>query len=468
MSNKVILMLLSFFTLESGAKNLISLRSGVVEFVIAKQLFSNMATPVADFTCNDSIICVGATVNFTDLSLNAPISWNWTFSGGTPNTSILQNPSVVYSTPGTYSVKLVVTNSSGSDSLTKTAYIVVSPLPTVTVSSAVQVCSGVPATISATGSPVGGTYLWQPGNNSAQSISVTPTGTTLYTVTYSTGCGSGATDTVSVLVSPVPVLTFSASISSGCPVFCTQFVARNEAANVTITSWDWSFGDGSSDSIQSPTHCYNAPGTYSVVLTAQSSAGCSSTYQAPNAIRVYAPPQAAFSYSPNPVTIDNPIVTFTDNSTGAYKIVQWFWKFGDNSDSSISQIENPQYTYTDTGTFCPRLVIVDIHGCTDSTTQCFSINSVYSFYIPSAFSPNGDGHNDVFMPQGTAFHNYEMYIYDRWGMQLFHTTNILEGWNGGVNNGSKICMEDSYVYVVNVTDNYGTTHHYTGALYLLK
>ena len=75
--------------------------------------------PTADFSGNPLSGCAPMTVNFTDLSLNTPTSWNWTFTGGTPASSTLQNPSVTYNTPGTYSVTLVATNASGSDTRIK-------------------------------------------------------------------------------------------------------------------------------------------------------------------------------------------------------------------------------------------------------------------------------------------------------------------------------------------------------------
>ncbi len=66
--------------------------------------------PVANFTASTTMICVGQSITYTDLSTNAPTTWNWTFTGGTPPTSTMQNQTVVYNTPGTYSVKLVVSN----------------------------------------------------------------------------------------------------------------------------------------------------------------------------------------------------------------------------------------------------------------------------------------------------------------------------------------------------------------------
>lgn len=81
--------------------------------------------PVADFSANSTNINEGDSVNFTDLSTNSPTSWSWTFAGGTPGTSTDQNPTVTYSTAGTYAVTLTASNSGGSDVETKTGYITV-------------------------------------------------------------------------------------------------------------------------------------------------------------------------------------------------------------------------------------------------------------------------------------------------------------------------------------------------------
>jgi vibriolysin len=83
------------------------------------------APPVANFSGNPTTVLVGNSVAFTDLSTNTPTSWSWSFPGGTPSTSTAKNPTVTYSTLGSYNVTLTATNSYGSDSETKTAYITV-------------------------------------------------------------------------------------------------------------------------------------------------------------------------------------------------------------------------------------------------------------------------------------------------------------------------------------------------------
>lgn len=84
--------------------------------------------PVADFTASSTSITAGQSINFTDQSTNTPTSWQWSFSGGSPNTSTSQNPqNIVYANPGTYDVTLTAINATGSDVETKTSYITVNP-----------------------------------------------------------------------------------------------------------------------------------------------------------------------------------------------------------------------------------------------------------------------------------------------------------------------------------------------------
>ena len=85
-------------------------------------------TPVADFSNKSYMICTGDVITFTDASWNnTPTGWNWTFAGGTPSVSTAQNPVITYNSPGVYDVTLTVSNAAGSNSLTRTGIIVVSP-----------------------------------------------------------------------------------------------------------------------------------------------------------------------------------------------------------------------------------------------------------------------------------------------------------------------------------------------------
>ncbi|HNF49180.1 MAG TPA: PKD domain-containing protein, partial [Chitinophagales bacterium] len=95
------------------------------KFFSASTCNAGPSAPVANFTSNKTTVCVGGTVAFTDNSSNTPTSWSWTFAGGTPATSTLQNPTVTYNSAGTYTVTLTATNSLGSNTITQTNYITV-------------------------------------------------------------------------------------------------------------------------------------------------------------------------------------------------------------------------------------------------------------------------------------------------------------------------------------------------------
>ena len=115
----------------------------------------------ANFTANKTNICSGSTIHFTDESTGSPTNWKWTFTGGTPNTSTAQNPMVSYDSAGTYAVKLVVSNTGGTDSLEQTGYITVtaSPVAGLIAANPDTVCSGDSSRLSAVGSS--GTLQWQ-------------------------------------------------------------------------------------------------------------------------------------------------------------------------------------------------------------------------------------------------------------------------------------------------------------------
>jgi gliding motility-associated-like protein len=123
----------------------------------------------------------------------------------------------------------------------------------------------------------------------------------------------------------------------------------------------------------------------------------------------------------------------------------------------------------DTGSYCPQLIVENNKGCADTITKCLQVIPLFTLYIPTAFSPNGDGVNDIFEPKGTYIKSFEMYIYNRWDMvELYHTTDITKGWNGTVNGGSNIAQEDTYIYKIIVIDWSNIQHSYFGEVTVLK
>jgi gliding motility-associated-like protein len=398
-------------------------------------------------------ICIGQNVVLT-----ASGASSYTWSPGT-GLSCTACDSTTASPSFTTTYTITGTDSHGCINTT-TATVQLAQPPQLSVSPPQSICIGASVVLTATGS--GGTYTWQPGNLPGSTITVSPSATTIYTVNLSGSC-SIATDTVKVTVNPLPVPGFSTSLQQGCFPLCIQF---RDMSTGNINQWNWVFGTGDSSNAHNPIYCYQNSGEYNVSITVTTTAGCSSTLKIADMIDVFGHPNAAFIESPQPTTISNPNIQFTNQTTDLYGIASWTWTFGDPSDSIASHIENPTHTYPDTGTYCATLIAVNEHGCADTITHCLIIEPSYEIYIPSAFTPNSDGVNDVFMPVGKYIKSYQLYIFDRWGMQLSNTTN--EGWNGRVNNGAATCQEDSYVYLLTVTDNQGNQHKYIGKVSLIK
>ena len=143
------------------------------------------SAPVADFSANTTTVCLGESINFSDLSTNTPTSWLWNFGDGGSSSS--QNTTYTYNTPGTYTVTLTATNASGSDDEVKTNLITVNALPSINTSSTNETCLKNDGTATASG---GGTYVWN-----TVPVQNTPTATGLsegnYTVTVTlNGCSA--------------------------------------------------------------------------------------------------------------------------------------------------------------------------------------------------------------------------------------------------------------------------------------
>ncbi|HWY97860.1 MAG TPA: gliding motility-associated C-terminal domain-containing protein, partial [Bacteroidia bacterium] len=205
----------------------------------------------------------------------------------------------------------------------------------------------------------------------------------------------------------------------------------------------------------------------SVGLSVISSSGCKASQTSSGLITVYSHPQADFTYSPNAITEMDPLVQFTDLSKDAYGINAWYWTFGDSYNSSL---QNPIHSYGDTGRFCTTLKVTNTHGCTDTITECLDIQPIFTIYIPNAFTPNANGLNDVFTAKGVGIKDFEMWIFDRWGQQLYYTNNIYTGWDGKVQRGAsgQIVQEDTYVYLIEVIDLFNKSHRYLGRVSVIK
>ncbi|MCF8244899.1 MAG: PKD domain-containing protein [Saprospiraceae bacterium] len=312
-----------------------------------------LVPPVAGFTANTTSGCTPLTVNFTSTSSGAN-SYAWTFPGGTPSTSTMQNPTVVYTTAGSYDVTLVVTNPAGSDTLTQTNYVIANTTPVAGYTSSV---SGTTATFTNT-STNATSYAWAFGDGGTSTLA-NPTHTYatdgVYTVVLSAtnACGTVTSSQTVTIVTP-PTAGFTANNTTGCAPLTVQFTNQS-SANATTFAWTFPGGTPGTSSAQNPSVTYSTAGTYTVTLTASNSAGSNTSTQT-NYITVNTTPLAGYTSSVSGTT-----ATFTNTSTNA---TSYGWTFGDGGTSTLA---NPTHTYATDGVYTVVLSATNTCGTVTSS-----------------------------------------------------------------------------------------------------
>lgn len=167
--------------------------------------------------------------------------------------------------------------------------------------------------------------------------------------------------------------------------------------------------------------------------------------------------RADFDYS-----IEGKFVNFSNKSTN---YISSLWNFG--WENNISTDENPSYTYTDSGGYDVKLVVQNSIGCIDSITKTLRISSGIIFYVPNAFTPNGDGINDTFSFLGLEIEEFKMIIYNRWGEEVFSSEDINRSWDGKTFSGNQ-APEGVYSYLVYAEGYDGKKINTSGNITLLK
>jgi gliding motility-associated-like protein len=181
-----------------------------------------------------------------------------------------------------------------------------------------------------------------------------------------------------------------------------------------------------------------------------------------DAIDILPKPLAIINAAPLITNISNASITFYNYSVGGDF---WDWMFNDPKNST-SSMKNPSFMYLDTGIFRAELIATNLYGCSDTAYVNIVIKDDYTLYIPSAFTPDLSL-NNYFGPQGIHVSDYVMYIFDRWGNQLFMTTDLSNTWDGTDSNGNKL-PQNVYVYWIQTSDVDGNKHQYNGTVTLLR
>jgi gliding motility-associated-like protein len=399
--------------------------------------------PNPTITVNNASICLGESAGLTASGAN---TYNWT-----PATFLSQTSgSSVVSKPTTTTNYVVTGTDNYGCSGTTTAKVFVYPLTTVTAISK-QIClnQSTPLTVSGAAN-----YSWTPASGlnptTGANVIANPTTTTIYTISATSLYNCTATTTVQVTVNPIPTIVASTD------TICEGQYGDLTASGANTYTWQPTGYTGSNT-----TDLPFVSTTYTV--TGTSIYGCTQTSTAFIYVKTY--PNVDFDVNPGTASIYEAKINFTNLTTP--KDNKYVWLFGDDSTSTL---EHPVHIYGDTGKYKVCL-FADKDGCIRELCKPVIIIPEWTFYVPNAFTPNGDKYNEGFIGVGTYIKTYEMWIFDRWGNLIYHCRDMDKPWNGRVNNGingEEVAQQDVYIWKIKITDVFDKKHAYLGPVTIVK
>jgi gliding motility-associated-like protein len=246
-------------------------------------------------------------------------------------------------------------------------------------------------------------------------------------------------------------------MTSVCQGYASSFFDASTISPDTLVAWNWNFGDGNTSTVVNPQNTYSSTGVYNVNFTVTSNRGCSDI--AVKTVTVHARPHADFAISSSTVlAYEN--VSFTDQSSPAGTMASWYWNFG----NATSTLQNPNNSFPDKGIYTVTLAVIDNNGCADTAKKDVLVYLLPM--VPTAFTPNHDGHNDVLYVKGGPYASMYMRVYNNWGELIFESRDQEVGWDGTYK-GEPVPL-GVYVYILDVNLYNGTSVRKTGDVTVLK
>ncbi len=379
--------------------------------------------------------CPGTPVNFTNTgSTGGSWSYNWSFgTNAAPSGSGAEHPSgIIYSQGGAKKVSLTVTN--GLCTKTDTMSILIYPRPVADAGMDTTICAG--ASVQIGSSPVPNyVYQWFPSstlsNGAIANPVASPAATTTHYMVSVVNTTTGCNNKDSILVSMLPPVVANAGEDVE---ICLRDSAQIGYAVVPGQVYSWTPASGlSSATLSNP---LSSPATTTTYTLSVSAHGCPPIK---DEVKVVVNPLPLVEAGPadTATTLGAPLQLV---ATGA---IQYTWSpaAGLSNSGIFNPLANPAQTtvYVVKG--------VDVFGCSNSDTITVRVIAP-DLWAPTAFTPDGNGYNDVFYIRGHGVKNFEFRIFNEWGEEVFFTTDMNEGWDGKKMLSGEALPQGAYIYNV--------------------
>ena len=431
---------------------------------------TNLIPRITTTTTSDTTICInGTAMLFANVIGTLPINLIW------DNGLVGNGPHQV--NPSTDSTNYTVYAQDGNGCTSNISSINVHLYPPIEItdSSLTQdtICRGTSTTflVDANGGGTALFYTWINGSNTI--LGATDTGAyiitpsydgEIFTVIVSDSCTT-LSDTATIMTDWANIVLpdYTITNTKGCSddlLFTPTF--ENTTPNLGNTaSSTWDFGNG--ETYQWPfaipfNYHYPDPGVYDVTLTVTDQTGCQwDTIIAAYQVIAYDNPKADFIWSPNPTDYLNAQITFTNQSIDNV-FNQWIFITNiQHTDTVINPVF--QFPQDKPGDYNVTLITTNQAGCIDSISKVVIIDDVFLFYIPTAFTPDGDGLNDNFkvVGEGLDLSNFKMTVFNKWGELVFESNNPDIGWDG-THNGSLV-PDGVYIWKIDAKEAHSPIIH---------
>ncbi len=399
------------------------------------RLLAALATP--DTTClTQPMLFVNNTV-----SVSGNTTYTWNFGDG--NTSTQPSPIYTYGSTGTFNVTLVATNPqtcNGTDTARTTVTIIDDSIfVDFTYNILSRSCDSLVVQFTNT-STNANTFSWDFGDGAFSTLPsprhvYTVADTFLVTFTAANRQVCNQPDTLNETFILEPRVTAVFDPTNGCIPYSYQ--VQNLGANVATSYWSLSDGQNSTDI--NPTFVFDSIGSFTLNLTNYNPETCNDSAKFQGSFNVYAPPTAFFETDSSAFQLYFPILFNNQSTSPSF----YSWTFGDGDTSAQ---RNPYHEYRDTGFYEPCVTVLDQNLCTDTYCKELEIYFIGVVDVPNAFSPNGDGSNDVLYVRGYGVTELEFKVFNRWGELVFESNSLDVGWDGTYKNKGQ--EMEVYIYTL--------------------
>jgi gliding motility-associated-like protein len=265
-------------------------------------------------------------------------------------------------------------------------------------------------------------YLWNTGETT-QTINATTTGD--YTVNVVSPAGCDYSDEISLINSQAPTLSFSTPNNGSCPP--ATFTLNDESIPIEsdpIIAWSWQV-DGNSYNNSSTNIELQNSGNFAVTLEVTTELGCIETLTIDDYLNVFSSPTAEFITESAELSKCDKTIELINLSTDYDSLS---WNFGDGI--TINEDTVSTYTYSEVSDYTITLTTVNSLGCEKTFYKQIIPETSIPFFAPNAFTPDEDDLNEVFMPILGCHDNFEFWVFNRWGENVFYSNDINVGWDG--------------------------------------